>query len=425
MTDQALIEVDDVTKAFPAQQGGTVTVLDHVNLRLEDGEILAILGRSGSGKSTLLRCLAGLIAPSEGVVRYRGSALGGTNPGVGMVFQTFGLMPWLDVQENVELGLRARGIARPQRARRARELIDVIGLSGFENAYPRELSGGMRQRVGFARALVTQPDALLMDEPFSALDVLTAENLRTEIVRLWSEPDFPTKSICIVTHNIEEAVLLADRVVVLGSNPGRVRHERRIDLARPRDRRSEAFGAYVDELYAVLTGQQADEDPAPAATPANTPLPAASVGGMAGLVSLVAGGASGGDLAELATSLNFEVDDLLPLVDGATMLGLLRVDAGRANVTPDGSAWARSDIDEGKRLFGELAAAHAPLVHAICAALDSSDGGDLRLDFFRDLLRRSFAREALEEQLATAIDWGRHGELFDLEPDGEVLSRVA
>ncbi|SER73822.1 NitT/TauT family transport system ATP-binding protein [Propionibacterium cyclohexanicum] len=422
MTNQALIEVDDVTKAFPAQEGGTFTVLDHVDLRLEDGEILAILGKSGSGKSTLLRCIAGLIAPSEGTIRYRGAELAGANPGVGMVFQTFGLMPWLDVRENVELGLRARGVARAERTARAEELIDVIGLSGFENAYPRELSGGMRQRVGFARALVTQPDALLMDEPFSALDVLTAENLRTEIVRLWSEPDFPTKSICIVTHNIEEAVLLADRVVVLGSNPGRVRHETRIDLARPRERRSEAFGAYVDELYAVLTGQPVDPA-APATSPASNPLPQASVGGMAGLVSLVAGGPNGGDLADLAASLKFEVDDLLPLVDGATMLGLLHVDAGQAQVTDDGLAWVRSDIDEGKRLFGRLAAQRAPLVHAICAALDSSDEGTLRLDFFRDLLRRSFTREALEEQLATAIDWGRHGELFDLEPDGEVLSR--
>lgn len=424
MTNQALIDVDDVTKAFPAQEGGVFTVLDHVNLHLEDGEILAVLGKSGSGKSTLLRCLAGLIAPTSGTVRYRGQELTGVNPGVGMVFQSFGLMPWLDVQENVELGLRARGMARPQRAERAEELIDVIGLAGFENAYPRELSGGMRQRVGFARALVTQPDALLMDEPFSALDVLTAENLRSEIVRLWSEPDFPTKSICIVTHNIEEAVLLADRVVVMGSNPGRVRHETRIDLPRPRDRRSEAFQSYVDELYAVLTGQQVDAAPA-TATPANTPLPQASVGGMAGLVSMVAGGPNGGDLADLAAALNFEVDDLLPLVDGATMLGLLSVTHGQATVTGDGLAWAHSGIDEGKRLFGRLAAEHAPLVHAICAALDSSDDGELRLDLFRDLLRRSFPHGELEDQLAIAIDWGRHGELFDLEPDDEVLSRAA
>jgi NitT/TauT family transport system ATP-binding protein len=222
-TATAIVEVDHISKTFPGAGGTPLAVLDDVSLTLREGEIVALLGKSGSGKSTLLRTIAGLIAPSGGEVRYRGTPLNGANPGVGMVFQSFALMPWLTVQDNVELGLQARGITAAERRQHALDAIDVIGLDGFETAYPKELSGGMRQRVGFARALVLRPDALLMDEPFSALDVLTAENLRTELMALWSQPDFPTKAICIVTHNIEEAVLLADRVIVLGANPGHIR----------------------------------------------------------------------------------------------------------------------------------------------------------------------------------------------------------
>jgi NitT/TauT family transport system ATP-binding protein len=243
-----LIEVDHVSKSFPSADGSTLTVLDDVSVTLHDGEVLAILGKSGSGKSTLLRTMAGLIGTTTGQVRYRGTPLNGANPGVGMVFQSFALMPWLTVQENVELGLRAAGVPERERTARALEAIDAIGLDGFETAYPRELSGGMRQRVGFARAFVLRPDVLLMDEPFSALDVLTTENLRGELMDLWTRPDFPTKSICIVTHNIEEAVLLADRVLVLGSNPGHVKAEVPIHLPRPRDRRTPTFETMVDRL---------------------------------------------------------------------------------------------------------------------------------------------------------------------------------
>ena len=418
-----IIEVTNVTKRFPATEGGEFTVLDKVNLTLGAGEIVAILGRSGSGKSTLLRCMAGLIAPTAGTVAYRGKPLTGANPGVGMVFQSFGLMPWLTVQDNVELGLRARGVAPHQRADQALKAIDVIGLDGFETAFPRELSGGMRQRVGFARALVTEPDALLMDEPFSALDVLTAENLRREVINLWSRDDFPTRTICIVTHNIEEAVQMADRVVVLGSNPGHIRYEATIDMARTRDRHSEQFGSYVDRLYQALTGKE----PAPvarAATPAGSPLPNASVGGMAGLIELVGRYADGRDLADLASDLSFEVDDLLPLVDGAVMLGLMEVDDGHAVLTDDGKRWNTGDIDANKHLFGHLAEQRAPLVRTICTGLDKSDDGSLRVDFFRDLLQRSFPAQDLRAQLDTAIDWGRYGELFDMDSTGEELIRT-
>ncbi|MGZ0145958.1 ABC transporter ATP-binding protein [Kribbella sp. WER1] len=414
----AIVELDNVSKFFPGAGGTTLPVLEGIDLTLHEGEIVALLGKSGSGKSTLLRTVAGLIAPSNGTVRYRGAVLNGANPGVGMVFQSFALMPWLTVQDNVELGLQARGVPAAERRERALEAIDLIGLDGFESAYPKELSGGMRQRVGFARALVLRPDALLMDEPFSALDVLTAENLRTELMGLWAQPDFPTKAVCIVTHNIEEAVLLADRVVVLGSNPGRIKAEVAVRLPRPRDRRSPTFDALVDQLYATLA--KGDEPrPAPAGPPGplTHPLPDATVGGLAGLVEIVYAHNGQTDLPDLALELSFEVDDLLPLVDAAVMLGLLEVDGAQAFLTEIGRDWYTADILESKELFANLAVQHAPLVRTICKALENSDDGSLHDDFFRDLLRRGFSADDAEKQLDIAIDWGRYGELFDYDAD--------
>ena len=423
-----IVEVDHLFVSFPAAGGATLAVLDDITLSLHEGEVLALLGKSGSGKSTLLRAIAGLLAPTRGEVRYRGMPLNGANPGVAMVFQSFALMPWLTVQANVELGLQARGVPADERRRRALEAIDVIGLDGFESAYPKELSGGMRQRVGFARALVLQPDALLMDEPFSALDVLTAENLRTELMRLWEEPDFPTKAICIVTHNIEEAVLLADRVVVLGANPGHIKAEVEVHLPRPRDRRSPTFEALVDQLYAALTGRGTGRPVSVTPPgPLTHPLPAASLGGLAGLVEIVYAHNGQADLPDLAAELSFEVDDLLPLVDAAVMLGLLEVDGAQAFLTATGRGWYTADIQTSKELFAQLAVRHAPLVRTICTALNNSDDGALRDDFFRDLLRRGFSREDTERQLDIAIDWGRYGELYDYDADtGElVLTEVS
>src|SRR5215469_16684390 len=285
-----LISVRSLSKSFSGPGGRPMPVLDDINLDVAEGEFVALLGRSGSGKSTLLRCIAGLMAPTEGEVRFRGQRLTGTNREASMVFQTFALMPWLTVQQNVELGLEARGVPPGQRADRALRAIDIVGLDGYESAYPKELSGGMRQRVGFARALVVEPAALLMDEPFSALDVLTSENLRGELLELWEGHKFPTKTIVMVTHNIEEAVLLADRILVLGTNPGRIRADLRNPLPRPRRRRTPDFDELVDQIYRMMT----QRDVAPAAEPAtgggrgrgtisDTPLPRATVDGLSGL----------------------------------------------------------------------------------------------------------------------------------------------
>jgi NitT/TauT family transport system ATP-binding protein len=425
----AIIDVTSVTKAFTTSDGQALPVLDGITLTLQEGEIVALLGKSGSGKSTLLRCIAGLIAPTSGLVAYRGTPLNGANPGVAMVFQTFALLPWLTVQQNVELGLQARGVPEAERAQRALDAIDIIGLDGFEHAYPKELSGGMRQRVGFARALVVQPDALLMDEPFSALDVLTAENLRTELTQLWKGNQFPTKAILIVTHNIEEAVLLADRVLVLSSNPGRIKAELPVELPRPRDRHAPAFENLVNTIYGILTGREeaitaaitAGTEPGrPLPTPIEAPLPAVSVGGIAGLLEILAARGGEAGLAEISDALSFEVDDLLPFVDAAELLSLAETTGPRISITDTGRDFAAADIDTTKKLFADLAAQRAPLVRAILQALRATSDGSLREGFFLDLLRRGFSSIDARRQLDTAIDWGRYAELFD-HHNGELI----
>ncbi|MFC7755693.1 AAA-associated domain-containing protein [Tsukamurella soli] len=280
----------------------------------------------------------------------------------------------------------------------------------------------MRQRVGFARALVLQPDLLLMDEPFSALDVLTAENLRNEITDLWTHDSFPTKSVCIVTHNIEEAVLLADRVVVLGSKPGRIIHEAHVPFARPRDRTAPEFEAIVDELYGALTGRDTTPEiavPTTDATPVSRPLPDATVGGLAGLVELVAARGGNADLPDLAGELSFEIDDILPLVDAAALLGFVQVDDNDIEMTPAGIRFVSASITEAKEVFAQQARERAPLVRTILKALQTSNDGSLRLGFFLDLLRRGFALEDAERQMRIAIDWGRYAELYDYDSDDD------
>ena len=437
-TGAVIVQAESVTKTFTTPDGHALPVLEGVSFTLSEGEIVALLGKSGSGKSTLLRCVAGLISPSSGSVSYRGTPLTGANPGVAMVFQTFALLPWLTVQQNVELGLEARGVAGAERAERALRAIDLIGLDGFESAYPKELSGGMRQRVGFARAIVTEPDALLMDEPFSALDVLTAENLRGELVKLWEGHGAPIKSILIVTHNIEEAVLLANRVLVLSSNPGRIRAELTVELPRPRDRHGSRFEALVDTIYGILTGReqaaadaleaeaaaQAAPGPAvqPMATPINTPLPDVSPGGLSGLLEILAARGGRDGLAEIADDLSFEIDDLLPLTDAAVMLTLARIDGSDIEITADGKEFAAADILTSKQLFAGYAAKHAPLVRTITQALAATADHTLRIGFFIDILRRGFSLSEARSQLDTAIDWGRYAELYDYDSDDEELT---
>jgi NitT/TauT family transport system ATP-binding protein len=424
-TGPVILEASGVTKTFTTPDGRALPVLDGVSFALHEGEIVALLGKSGSGKSTLLRCVAGLIAPAAGTVTYRGAVLNGANPGVAMVFQSFALLPWLTVQQNVELAMQARDVPEQARRDKALRAIDLIGLDGFESAYPKELSGGMRQRVGFARALSVEPDALLMDEPFSALDVLTAANLRGELTRLWEGHEFPVKAVLIVTHNIEEAVQLADRILVLSSNPGRIRAELPVRLPRPRDRHEAGFEQLVDTVYDILTGREEPAERAvaaeAAATPVDLPLPEVSAGGLSGLLEILAARGGEDGLAELADELSFDVDDLLPLVDAAEMLGLAEVHGADLEITDAGREFATGDIDTSKTLFGELISARAPLIKAILRALQATTDGTLREGFFLDLLRRGFSADEARHQLDIAIDWGRYGELFEYDAeDGEL-----
>lgn len=423
-----LIDVRDVTKTF-ATDGGEKTVLSSVSLSLQEGEIVALLGRSGSGKSTLLRCIAGLIAPTTGTVSFRDTILNGANPGVSLVFQSFALLPWLTVLENVELGLEAKGVGKAERRERALAAIDQIGLDGFESAYPKELSGGMRQRVGFARALVVEPDILLMDEPFSALDVLTSENLRGELIRMWSDGTLQTRTALIVTHNIEEAIQLADRVLVLDANPGRIKAELRVEMPQPRDRRSPQFEALVDQVYGILTGQAADPRPnAPRAGSTvktdnadgiDQPLPPVGIGELRGLIELLAerGGVDG--LAEIADELRYEVDDLLPIVDAAELLKLARPTGTELRMTEQGRRYAAADLLRAKEQFATLAVEAAPLVRRIVRDLRHSPSGAIRTDDVLTELRSYFGTDEAQKQLDTAIDWGRYGELFEFDSDSD------
>ena len=337
MTDP-LISVRALSKSFSGPDGRPVPVLDGITLEVGEGEFVALLGRSGSGKSTLLRCIAGLIAPSDGEVLFRGKRLAGCNRDTSMVFQTFALLPWLMVQQNVEIGLEARGVAPAQRTERALRAIDLVGLDGYESAFPKELSGGMRQRVGFARALVVGPAALLMDEPFSALDVLTSENLRGELLELWEGKRFPTKTMVMVTHNIEEAVLLADRILVLGTNPGRIRADMCNPLGLPRRRRTPEFEALVDQIYRMMT-QRDDVSAVPSAphggagigAVGDSPLPQVTVDGLSGLAEILLGRHDGA-AEDLADSLGLEVDALLPLVDALVLLGFAELERWRPSL---------------------------------------------------------------------------------------------
>lgn len=422
----ALLVAEQVAKTFPLPAGGEQTVLEEVSLTIAPGEVVALLGRSGSGKSTLLRILAGLIRPSRGRVLRKGAPLEGPNGDVAMVFQSFALLPWLTVQENAELGLFARGVPREVCEKEAVHALSMVGLEGFEGAYPKELSGGMRQRVGFARAFVMKPDVLMMDEPFSALDVLTAENLRGEISDLWEKGAFPAKSILVVTHNIEEAVLLADRIVVLGANPGYIRGEVRVDMPRPRDRKAHRFVALVDFIYTVMTNPRAPvgEFP-PTKTQERFPmLPHARFGGISGLLEIVQERGGKEDLPKLADSLRLEVDDLLPAVDALQLLGFAEVAHGDVMITDAGREFATAGVHRSHEIFKEQLLKHVPFVSTVVEAIHRSRDGRIGKDFLVDILDEHFSDSEAEKQFQTLVDWGRYAQLFEYDADEERLYKV-
>ena len=420
---RTLIEIRHVRQAYHKDTNVELVVLDDVDLTVRRGEMVALLGRSGSGKSTLLRIVAGLLTPTKGEVLWRGVPLRGPADGVAMVFQSFALFPWLTVQENVELGLEAQGIARAERERRAEAAIDLIGLGGYESAYPKEMSGGMRQRVGLARALVVHPDLLLMDEPFSALDVLTAETLRTDLIDLWSEGKLPAKSVLMVTHNIEEAVLMCDRILVFSSNPGRVATELHVPFPHPRNRLDQAFRRMVDEIYALMTRRApavAAQTAAPVSPLANALHPV-STNLMAGLLETLTARPYNGraDLPAIAEALQMELDDLLPLGEALQMVRFAMLEEGDILVAPEGRAFVNADTDERKQLFAGALRQHVPLVAMIRQVLDERWNHRASAVRFRDELEDHMSPEYAEDTLRTAISWGRYSELYSYDEEAE------
>jgi len=398
-------------------------VLDDVNLTLREGEIVGLLGRSGSGKSTLLRIIAGLIPASSGEVVYQGQPVRGPAEGVAMAFQTFALFPWLTVLQNVEAGLEALGVGSQERRRRALAAIDLIGLDGFENAYPRELSGGMRQRVGFARALVVEPTLLLMDEPFSALDVLTAETLRTDLLDLWTQGSLPTRSVLIVTHNIEEAVFMCDRILVLSSNPGRVAAEIAVPFRHPRKRLDPAFRKLVDDIYARMTAGAANES-AGKGLALGSRLPQVSTNLMAGLIETLAGPPYHGraDMPEIARSLHLEVDDLFPIAEALQYLGFTDVREGDVFLTPQARVFAEFGTQERKVMFARHLLERIPLAARIRKVLDERPGHRAPRVRFEQELEDFLSDGAATETLDTVIDWGRYAEIFSYNDQTEIFS---
>ena len=436
ISENILLEAQHVTKIYeeskPDRGVRPPVVLDDVSVQIRAGEFTALLGPSGSGKSTLLRILAGLLRPTEGQVLFGGKPQHGPNPHLAIVFQSFALFPWLTVLQNVELGLQTQDLSRTQRLKRALSAIDLIGLDGFEDAYPKELSGGMRQRVGFARALVVEPELLFMDEPFSALDVLTAANLRKELMSLWRAHKMPTQAMVMVTHNIEDAVSMADRILVLGADPGHIRIELQglpIDM---RGNTHEEHTRMVDLIYRIMTSPHAaietllptDASRSQTGTllPPRPPrpyqtLPHVAIGDVTGLIELVHTKGDREDLYQLGRHLHLEVDDLLPLVDAADLLDLADTQEGDLILTETGKRFAEADVLAEKQIFREQALAKIGMLRHIIHDLEEAPEHTVSEETYLEQLRGHFSDDEAWAQLEIIINWGRYAELFSYVED--------
>ncbi len=414
----ALIQLKGVSKSFRTTDGTQRSVLDDVNFQLHEGEIVALLGKSGSGKSTLLRIIAGLISADQGSVEYRNQAIYGPVSGIAMVFQSFALFPWLTVQQNVELGLEAQGVPAAEREARADVMLELIGLSGFGGALPRELSGGMRQRVGIARALVTNPDILLMDEAFSALDVLTGETLRDDMLELWQAKRISTKGIVIVSHNIAEAVMMADRILLLSSDPGRIHSEIRIDLPQPRNNDSPEVRALIDKVYAMMTMRPHQAlGRAPSAAQIGYRLPPADVARMEGLMELLHDALFDGraDLPQLAEEAELSDVELFPTYEALSLLELVQIEEGDITFTALGRHYIEGEQALRQDIFNQQLLKNVALVALIKRALDAEPSGALPERQFLDLLEEHMKKDEAERVLGVAIEWGRYGEIYEYD----------
>ncbi len=423
----ALLELSTITQSFAKGEGRELKVLDNVNLTLSEGELVGLLGKSGSGKSTLLRIIAGLITPSAGKVAFHGQGASDNALDISMVFQSFALYPWLTVLQNVELGLEALGVPEKEMRKRALDAIDLIGLDGYESAYPRELSGGMKQRVGFARALVVNPALLLMDEPFSALDVLTAETLKTDFLDLWIERKIPLKSVLLVTHNIEEAVLMCDRILIFSSNPGRIAAEIKVDIPHPRDRQSAAFTAMVEQIYTLMTSGMQKRDFASVRSSEMTmhdKLPRVSPNQLSGLMEALMASPYNGraDIPELDQALGMGTEDVLHLVEALRILKFAEVAEGDIHLTAAGQIFADADTQKRKQIFAEHLIHNIPLAAYVYRVLQSRPGNTApRIRFITQLEDHMVEEDAIEA-LSAVTSWGRYAELFAYDDNTEMYS---
>ncbi|MGE3318669.1 MAG: nitrate/sulfonate/bicarbonate ABC transporter ATP-binding protein [Candidatus Berkiella sp.] len=420
-----IFTVKDLKKTFRSSEGQELTVLDSVNFSMYENEIVALIGKSGSGKSTLLRTIAGLMKPTSGQVVYHDQVVHEPVQGIAMVFQNFALLPWLTVLQNVELGLEALGVERLERRQRSLKAIDTIGLDGFESAYPKELSGGMRQRVGLARALVVNPEVLLMDEPFSALDVLTSENLRSDLIDLWLAKRTRTKGILFVTHSIEEAALMADRIIIFASNPGRIRAELSVSTPLPRDPEDPHFRKLVDDIYTLMTtserkrtrtGEISKDDFA-------YRIPDAGISELTGLIDAIwaEDDAATTDLPLLAETLHLEVDSLFPLTEALEILHFATVSKGDITLTEDGKRFADATILERKKIFAKQLE-NLPLAKHIRETLDNRPNHRESEEYFLRELEEHFTEAEAGRILTVMIDWGRYAEIFAYDYDSGILS---
>ena len=422
---EALVKLENVYMEY-GSGARRFTAVEDVNLELKPGEFVALLGPSGCGKSTLLRIITGLQNASRGTVYYRGEPLLGVNPHASIVFQSFALFPWLTVLENVNLALKVKGVEEPNRSKIATDLLDRVGLDGFESAYPRELSGGMRQKVGFARAMAVEPELLCLDEPFSALDVLSAESLRGELLELWIEGKIPTKAILMVSHNIEEAVLLADRVVIMDKEPGRIIADHAIDLPHPRQRKSPEFQAIVDQVYSLLAGQTRSEveefGVAPGEPGITRKLPALPISDLAGMLEhLAESEKESEDIYRLEEDLSTNTDHLLLLTETAELLGFASIAQGDITITPLGQTFAEASILTRKEIFASRAR-RLPLIKWLLQMLKNAEDGELKRNVIKTALSLEFPEDKAEEQIDTLIAWGRYGELYEYDDKTEIIS---
>jgi NitT/TauT family transport system ATP-binding protein len=428
LMNRPLVEVKHLRHLYGRPADGELLVLDDVNLTLRENEIVGLLGRSGSGKSTLLRSIAGLVSPTAGDIAFATDPERGRPATVSMVFQSFALFPWLTVQQNVEVGLEARRVSPDGRRSRALAAIDLIGLDGFENAYPKELSGGMRQRVGLARALVVEPDILLMDEPFSALDVLTAETLRTDLIDLWCEGRMQIRSILMVTHNIEEAVLMCDRILVFSSNPGRIVSEVKVDLPQPRNRQDPRFRKLVDDIYTRMTQRGPDEtrrsDGLFPGVGIGMLLPKISTNTIAGLMEALAAEPFKGraDLPELAAELHYDADDLFRVAETLQLMRFAELEGGDIRLTAAAKRYVGADTDARKQLFAQHLLSYVPLAAHIRRELDNDPGHEVSARNVREELEQLMSPGYAEETLKSVIAWARYAEAFAYDEDAELFT---